>query len=107
MELGAGAPITRHDSTRVNTSRQNAPQQQVSSPETSQPDANASPEDHPHTKRMSVWVHGKKSLLSHSSQFLAKGSGGVVYRYAYAFFSGVTLPYARAKRGVKRDEKST
>lgn len=31
---------------------------------------------------LSVYVHGKLSLLSKSSEFLAKGSGGSVYRYA-------------------------
>lgn len=33
-------------------------------------------------KHLSVWVNGQQSLLSSSSEFLAKGSGGVVYRYA-------------------------
>jgi hypothetical protein len=35
-------------------------------------------------KGLSVYVNGKLSLLSKSSEFLAKGSGGSVYRYVHA-----------------------
>lgn len=89
-----GGPIGRHNSTRVDVPQSEVPSVSVTSsdPKTGSAEttqgsegsvtsAESQQSEAEKPRHLSIWVHGKKSLLSSSSEFLAKGSGGVVYRY--------------------------